>query len=157
MSYYFIMATAGVFALLFALLLAEEECAKRHKHYEQCLHTQLVLFDAQDRNLGRADLACTLYRTNNVLGRRKRRSDICLACFKDGCISRNHAILSYDGENFRIKPVFRLNSFRHTEIIVENEVVPPKGRIIHYGDRIAIAGHMIQLQNTNDTEMGWDI
>lgn len=150
MNYYVIMTAAGFLALLFAYLLAEEECTKRHKLYEQRLHTQLVLFDAPDRNL-----ACTLYRTNNVLGRRKRRSDICLACFKDGRISRNHAILSYDGENFHIKPVFRLKSFRHTEIIVENELVPPQGRIIRYGDRISIAGHMMQLENTNNGETGW--
>lgn len=150
MTYYIIIA-AGLLSLLIAMFLADEECAKRHKHYEQCLHTDLVLYNAGDR---KENLACTLYRTNTVLGRRKRRSDICLACYKDGRISRNHAILSYDGENFRIKPVFRLNGFRHTEIVVENKIVPPQGQVIHYGDRIAIAGHLMQLRNTNELKVG---
>lgn len=143
---YFVVTIAGVLALLGAMLLADEECVKRRKAYEQLLHTRLVLFDA-DTN---GDLSCTLYRTNNVLGRRKRRSDICLASYKDGRISRNHAILSYDGENIWIKPVFRFHSCRHTEIVVENELLPPQGRIIRYGDRISIAGHMMELQNTNN-------
>ena len=154
MSCYFIIMTAGVLALVCALFLADEECVKRHRAYEKCLHTDLVLYGAQSPN---GDLSCTLYRTNNVLGRRRRRSDICLSCYKDGRISRNHAILSYDGKNFWIKPVFRPQSFRYTEIIVEHELVPPGGRIIHYGDRISIAGHMMQLQNTDELVQGVQI
>ena len=152
MSYYFMLTMSGILALLGVVFLADEECLKRHKDHTQCLHTQLLLYNVPGYDM---PLACTLYRADNVLGRRKRRSDICLDCYDDGHISRNHAVLTYDGENFRIKPVFRLNSFRHTEIIVENALVPPQGCVLHYGDRIAIAGHLMQLQNTDETEMRW--
>ena len=150
MSHYLILTTAGVLALLFALLLADEECDKRHKAHERLLHTQLVLCDANGPN---GDLTCTLYRTDTMLGRRKRRSDVCLAVYKDGRISRSHAILSYDGENVRIKPVFRLSSLSHTQIIVESQLVPPQGRVVRYGERITIAGHLLLLQNTEEAEV----
>lgn len=156
MSYYSVMAIAGIFALLGITFLAGEECRSRQKAYAQKLHTELVLHDVPgEGGSPSCSLACTLYRTHNVIGRRKRRSDICLACYRDGCISRNHAVLLYDGEHYRIKPAFRFNGFRHAQILVENEVVPPQGMIIRYGDRIAIAGHILQLVNTNEPEMGW--
>ncbi len=151
MTYYFVSALAGALALLGALFLANEECAGRYRSYEQRLHTKLVLYDAEG---GNQDLSYTLYSTSNVLGRRKRRSDICLACYEDGNISRNHALLSYDGENIWIKPIFRWKHMCYTEVYVENELVPPEGRILHYGDRIAISGHLMQLHNTRDWNAG---
>ena len=138
---------AGILMLILAFIAAESEMHYRQSYYTTLLHARFVSLDT---HMG-VDLSCIYY----TVGRRKRRCDLSLDFLHDGTISRVHAILWHDGENFCIKPSYTFCLFggsHYPQISVNGNLVPPSGRALHYGDVIQMGHSKFTLENTSKEE-----
>lgn len=147
MSYYIQTLLTGFLTAALIFWMMEKESDRRYYHYVQRFHTYFVVLDADYRK--------SLHRTHYIIGRRKRRCDICLDMLKDDSIGKVHAILWYDGRNFCIAPGRDLSFFLSRKeagkplpaIYVNGELVPETGAVVGYGDRIRMGNSYFQLEN----------
>lgn len=139
----------GLSAMLLALCCADQEMEKRQAHYRELLHTSFVLC-GKDME---ADLYCSYY----VIGRRRRRSDLCLDILNDRSISKVHAILWYDNNSgrFFIAPAknwkWRTGVY-YPRVYVNGRLVPPEGTMLHYGDGIRMGNSEFMLVHREEME-----
>lgn len=143
---------AGVVLVLLWVALSAHERELRLSQYKEKMHAALLLHDVPGQAGETKTLMCDLYRAHTILGRRKRKCDVCLDCYEDLGISREHAVLWYDGRNFHIAPVYSYGLGNYTQIRVDGECVPPAGVVLHMGESVQIAGHELQLIDTTPEE-----
>lgn len=130
---YFILFLLGMVVLCIGWEAAKRESRQRQERYRTLLNTQFVCLETR--------LAADLCGTYFVLGRRKRKCDLCLADLNDPTISRIHAVLWWDGTDFCIQPVYQfhfLKPSRYTRVIVNGQSVPPSGVKVKPGDEIIL-------------------
>lgn len=141
----------GLLALAAAVICLPEEMELRRKRNCEILHTAFTIYGRRDAN-GR-EVQANLYCTDNLIGRRKRKCNICLDKLRDPTISRIHARLWLEHGNFCIAPVPRgLPPFRVTypEILVNGALVPPQGMIVYTGDVIRMGNSEFYLKDTKE-------
>lgn len=133
MLWYWMALLVGAAALWLMYKYSDAEMNMREAHYRKLLHSAFVMCDI--------DLEAVLYRSYYVVGRRRRRCDLCLDQLKDKSISKVHAILWYDSTRgcFCIGPAKNWKWGRgvyYPEIYVNGEKVPVFGKVLSYGDDI---------------------
>lgn len=146
---YGILCVAVVILGLLLPVKALEEKALRRLTYRNTFHAALRAYDVPDPMTGKPGaVEHEIYRTHLVLGRRRRKCDICLDFYNDLAISREHGVLWYDGSRFHLKPVYRPGSGGYTSIVVRNRLIPPEGVVLDFGQNFYINGHEFELVDT---------
>ena len=148
MKIYILTILTGFLTAAMIFWLMGKESDRRYVHYAQRFHTYFVSLDS--------NRAKRLYRTHYIIGRRKRRCDICLDMLGDMSIAKVHAVLWYDGVNFCIAPSRDLSALPDIGaaqkplpvIYVNGELVPEEGVVVRCGDRIRMGNSYFQLENT---------
>ena len=149
---YWVLCIAVVILVLLLPTLALEEKSLRREHYQKVFHAMLRAYDVPDPVTGKpGTVEHEIYRTHMVLGRRKRKCDICLDFYHDPEISREHCVLWYDGERFHLSPIYRPGTGGYTNLVVHNRLVPPEGVVLAFGQNFYINGHEFELVDTRTT------
>lgn len=143
MEYYIPTIAVGILMLVLLFTLLAVEGKRRHRYYQACYHTSFVALDE--------NRAKDLFRSNYIIGRRTRRCDIHLS---DPSISRVHAVLWHDGQNFCIAPICDMEISRKAakkalpKVYVNGDEVPESGVVLEYGDIIRMGDSRFTLQDT---------
>lgn len=143
MTTYVITALLGLLVMILAFWGVEEEMNRRQNRYKRLFHTKFVALDSGKS----VELSCVHY----VMGRRKRRCDLCLEHLNDPSISRVHAVMWHDGVHFCIAPAYNFRFFggsKYPEVLVNGRQVPPVGIAIEYGDIIQMGHSQFTLRNS---------
>lgn len=150
MIIYVLSVLLGAASLIAALSCAEEDMFKRKRRCQNMLHTDFVLYDMKHPENAPAS---SLHRTYNVIGRRRRKCDLCLDFTGDQSISRIHAVLTYR------KGVFYVAPYQHNlpwsrkplpEVYVDGALVPPEGVRVGYGMVVRIGNTEFYLKDTRE-------
>ena len=142
MGYYLPTIAVGILTVVLAFGLLVQEEKRRKRYYQEIYHTSFVDLDA---NQARA-----LYRSNYIIGSRKRRCDIYL---DDKSISRVHAVLWHDGQYFCIAPTRDMELSRKDrkkslpKVYVNGEEIPESGAVLYYGDIIRMGSSRFTLKD----------
>lgn len=143
---YGLLCIAAVVLGLLLPVMALEERTLRLARYRKTFHAVLRAYDVPDPVTGTlTTVEHEIYRTHMVLGRRKRKCDICLDFYNDPEISREHCVLWYDGERFHLSPVYRPGSGSYTSVVVRSRPIPPEGVELAFGQNFYINGHELEL------------
>lgn len=148
---YIITVMIGLLTLIAAVLGLSGELELRRKRNCAILHTAFTIYGRRDAN-GR-EVQANLYCTDNLIGRRKRKCNICLDRLKDPTISRIHARLWLHNGQFCIAPVPRgllPSRVTYPEIFVNGVSVPPQGMIVYTGDVIRMGNSEFYLKDTKE-------
>lgn len=148
---YIFTVLIGLLSLTAAVIGLSEELELRRKRNCEILHTAFTIYGRRDAS-GR-EVQASLYCTDNLIGRRKRKCNICLDRLKDPTISRIHARLWLDHGQFCIAPVPRgliPSRVTYPEIHVNGVLVPPQGMIIYTGDVIRMGNSEFYLKDTKE-------
>lgn len=148
---YTLTALIGLLALTAAFFGLPEEMEFRRKRNTQILHTAFTIYGRRDAN--GHEVQANLYCTDNLIGRRKRKCNICLDKLNDPAISRIHARLWLEHGQFCIAPVPRgllPGRITYPEILVNSVPVPPQGMIVYIGDVIRMGNSEFYLKDTKE-------
>lgn len=151
MLLYSLSILAGLLALTAALAGLKDEMLLRRQRSRDMLHTAFVIYGRRTAD-GR-EVQADLYCTDNLIGRRKRKCNICLENLEDPAISRIHARLWLEKGHFCIAPVPRgLLPGRRTypEIFVNGYAVPSEGMILLAGDLIRMGNSEFYIKDTKE-------
>ncbi len=143
----FIITAAGLVALTLCFLMLWQEMQMREADAGAMLHTDFVHL----RGVLKPEV---LHSTHIVIGRRKRRCDIDLSGLHDMNVSKTHAILWWDGDGYRIAPIYsrRIDGTESRPQVWVNDqpAAPHVGLPVEYGDTITLSSsrHKFTLKNT---------
>ena len=145
MEYYLPTILTGVVTVALVFWLMKDECDRRHRYYVRAFHTRIVDLEG--------NRARELYRSSYVIGRRKRRCDICL---RDEAVAKVHAVLWHDGQDFRIAPCRDMELLEEAKqlprVYVNGVEVPPQGVVLEMGDVIRMGSSRLMLEDTREGE-----
>lgn len=171
---YLLVALTGCLLGLLTWRIQPQEAEKRKHWYQRRLRARLQILTTQQHIL--------LGGTSYLIGRRRRKCDIPVGNGKkgtpgyDGYISREHAILSFDGTNWILRPVLRkgerlrllLSGFNpspelqytdirlgHDEgngVLTFGQKIGPEGAVLRYGDVFEIGGAKLSLWDASGEE-----
>ena len=148
---YTLTVLIGLLTLAIALVGLPVELELRRKRNCEILHTAFTIYDRRD-SLGR-EVQAELYCTDNLIGRRKRKCNICLDKLHDPSISRIHARLWLENGHFCIAPVPRgllPNRLNYPQVFVRDVLVPPQGMVVYHGDIIQLGNSRFYLKDTKE-------
>lgn len=151
MLFYTLTILAGLLTLGCAVLCLSVEMDLRRKRNREILHTAFTVYGRRDPN-GR-EVQADLYCTDNLIGRRKRKCNICLEKLNDPAISRIHARLWLEHGHFCIAPVPRgwfPGRITYPEIHINGTPVPSQGMIVYTGDVIRMGNSEFYLKDTKE-------
>ena len=148
---YHLIILIGLLALVpaFACLVAEQN--QRKQRNKEMLHTAFTVYGRRttDGREYEADLWCT----DNLIGRRKRKCNLCVDFLNDNAIAKVHARLWLHGGYFCIAPVAKgwfPGRITYHNIFVNGYPVPKEGMVLYPGDLIRMGNSEFYLKNTKE-------
>ena len=148
---YVLTVLSGLLALVSAAFCLSMERNLRRDRNRRIIHTAFTMYGR--RNKDGQEVQADLYCTDNLIGRRKRKCNICLADLKDSSISRVHARLWIDNGTFCIAPVARYSfpaKVTYSEVYLNGTPVPREGMIVYIGDVIRMGNSEFYLKDTKE-------
>lgn len=148
---YLFSILAGLLALFPAFMSLIESMHRRKEQNKALLHTAFTVYGRRTTDGGeyQADLWCT----DNLIGRRKRKCNLCLEDLKDKNISKLHARLWLQDGYFCIAPApngWIPGRITYPDVYVNSYLVPKEGMILYPGDLIRLGNSEFYLKDTKE-------
>lgn len=159
----FLVSLLGLMATTAMFLLSRQEMRLRQEEAIRRINTTLILKLPRPMTLQGPgfipgtrlqEVPFPLWSCSYMLGRRRIRCDLNLSPFDPlKTLSREHALLTFDGSNFRITPVLNHKTGRYSVITVNGAPVGPDGQAIGYEDMVGL-GSSLRFYLIPATEQG---
>lgn len=130
-----IASCLGLCAAGYMILLQKKERAARRAFYARQCQAKLEVSMPKQETVT-TELTCGYY----IIGRRRRRSDLCL---NDQTVSRQHAVLWYNGTQYCIRPIKKKDGI--SMVYVNHRQVSLEGQAVHDGDVIQVGDTRMKL------------